>query len=284
LKEKKERKISRKALYLEVIDFLLDDIKTGQYPPGSKLPSEDQLAREFSVSRVTLREALRVLEDDGVIVRRHGSGTFVLDKKAVPIQTLSSIVSTSTIFKRAGLEDRFIKVGLRKIPANQRIAEKLQLFCGQEIWEVERVRTIGDKPAIYSFDFFPATFVPSGEEKKLNDYIHSLYHFLAKVCGQTPDEGECTFKPIISDKNLSTILSIPLATPLMYIETIDFNADKQPILYSREYYIPELIEFQAHRRRDESETDSKPNIFRLSGRFQEGDNFLQSQNVKAKKD
>ena len=256
MKEKKERKISRKALYVEVIDFLLDDIKDGQYPPGSKLPSEDQLAREFSVSRVTLREALRVLEDDGVIVRRHGSGTFVLDKKAVPIQTLSSIVSISTIFKRAGLDDRFIKVGLRKIPADQRIAEKLQIPSGEEIWEVERVRTIGEKPAVYSFDYFPASFVPPGEEKKLNEYIHSLNHFLSEVCGQTLNEGECTFKPIMSDKTLSAILNIILAAPLMYIETIDFNANNQPILYSRSYYIPELFQFQAHRFIDESETYS----------------------------
>lgn len=251
---KKNRIIKKKALYYEIVDFLLEDIKSGQYPPGSKLPSEDQLAREFSVSRVTLREALRVLEDDGMIVRRHGSGTFVLDKRTVPIQTLSSIVSISTIFKRVGLEDHFTKVGLRKIPANQRIAERLQISSGQEIWEVERVRTIGDKPAIYSFDFFPASLVPSGKEKSLNDYIHSLYHFLSEVCGQTSDDGESSFKPIMSDKNLSAVLNIRLATPLMYVETIDFNADKQPILYSRSYYIPELFEFQAHRRRDESET------------------------------
>jgi GntR family transcriptional regulator len=156
-----------------------------------------------------------------------------------------------------GLEDRFTKVGLRKIPANQRTAGKLQIPSGQEIWEVERVRTIGEHPAVYSFDFFPASLVPSGEEKRLNEYIHSLYHFLTEVCGETSDQGECTFKPILSDKNLSAVLKSPLATPLMYIETLDFNANKRPILYARSYYIPELFEFQAHRRRDESETNSQ---------------------------
>jgi GntR family transcriptional regulator len=253
LKERTERKIVKKALYFEVVDFLLEDIRSGKYSPGSKLPSEDHLSREFSVSRVTLREALRVLEDDGVIIRRHGSGTFVRDKRAVPIQTLSSIVSISTIFKRAGLEDRFIKVGLRKIPANQRIADKLQIRSGQEIWEVERVRTIGEKPAIYSFDCFPASFIPAGKEKKLNEYIHSLYHFLDEVCGQTSDAGECTFKPIMGDKNLSAVLKVRPASPLMYVETVDFNLDQQPILYSWSYYIPELFEFKAQRRRDDSE-------------------------------
>ena len=262
MKEKKERKIAKKALYFEVIDFLLEDIKSGQYPPGSKLPSEDQLAREFSVSRVTLREALRVLEDDGVIIRRHGTGTFVLDKRAVPVQTLSSIVSTSTIFKRVGLEDHFIKVDMKKHDANQRIAEKLRIPAGEEIWEVERIWTIGEKPAVYSFDFFPASFVPAGQEDKLNDYMHSLYHFLTEVCGQISDEGDCSFKPIISDKHLSAILKVKAASPLMYIETIDFNKSKQPILYCRSYYIPELFEFQAHRHRDETETYSKLNNVR----------------------
>ncbi len=259
MKEKIERKIAKKALYFEVIDFLLEDIKRGQYPPGSKLPSEDQLAREFSVSRVTLREALRVLEDDGVIIRRHGTGTFVLDKKAVPVQTLSSIVSTSTIFKRVGLEDRFFKVDMKKHPADQRIAEKLRIPAGDEIWEVERIWTIGEKPAVYSFDYFPASLVPDGQENKLNDYMHSLYHFLTEVCRQISDEGDCSFKPIISDKHLSDILKLKAASPLMYIETIDFNKSKRPILYCRSYYIPELFEFQAHRHRDETETYSNLN-------------------------
>ena len=252
MKSKQERKIKRKGLYLEVIDFLLEDLKSNQYPPGSKLPSEEQLAREFSVSRVTLREALRVLEEDGWITRHHGLGTFVMDKRSVPVQTLSSIVSISTIFKRAGLEGRFTKAELRKIPAPQRIAEKLKISAKEDIWEVERVRTMGDKPAIYSFDYFPASFIPSGQENRLNDYKHSLYHFLSEVCGQTSEDGESWFKPLMSDKKLSTILKIKLNTPLMYIETIDFNTDKRPILYSPSYYVPECFIFQAHRRRDES--------------------------------
>ena len=253
LLEAKERRIVKKALYHEVIGLLRDDIDNGRYAPGAKLPSEDQLAREFSISRVTLREALRVLEDDGVIVRRHGSGTFVRDKRAIPIQTLSSIISISTIFKRAGLEDRFIKVGLRKIPTNPRIAEKLRVSAGREVWEVERVRTIGERPAIYSFDFFPADFVPEGQERRLNDYIHSLYHFLSEICGQTSEEGESTFKPILSDKKLSSILKVRPSTPLMYIETLDFNPALQPILYSWSYYVPELFEFKARRRYEDSE-------------------------------
>lgn len=96
--------IKRKALYLEVIDVLMQLIQEGKYPPKSKLPSEEQLAQEFGVSRVTLREALRVLAEDGVIIRRHGNGTFIRDQKNTPVQDLSTILSISTMFARAGLD------------------------------------------------------------------------------------------------------------------------------------------------------------------------------------
>jgi len=171
--EEKERK-ARKSLYLEIIDLLMEDIRSEKYPPGSKLPSEEHLAHVLSVSRVTLREALRILEEDGMIVRRHGRGTFVLDRRTLPIQSLSTIISISAMFKKAGLEDRFEKVVYRKFSANRRIAEKLQISPGDGVWEAERLRTLEKLPAVYSLDFFPASFVPSKEERRLRDYEHSI--------------------------------------------------------------------------------------------------------------
>ncbi len=243
----RKRETGRGALYLQIIDFLFEDIKDGKYPPGSNLPSEEQLAREFSVSRVTLREALRVLEEDGIIIRRHGIGTFVRDRKIVPIQKLSKIFSTSVMFKKAGLGDQFAKINHNKIAAPRKVAEKLQISVGSEVWEVERLRTIGRQPAMYSLDFFPASIVPLGEEGKLKNYSHSLYKFLVEVCGQVPERGKCILKPITGDKYLSMIMNVPRTTSLMYIESVDLNRKQQPIICAREYYLADLFEFQVER-------------------------------------
>jgi GntR family transcriptional regulator len=251
---KTKRKISRKSLYLEIIDFLVEDIRTGKYPPGSKLPSEGELAHDFSVSRVTLREALRVLEEDGVIIRRHGIGTFVRDRKIMPIQKLSKILSASMMFKKAGLEDHFAKINYNKIPATRKIAEKLQIPLGSEVWEVERLRTIGKQPAIYSLDYFPASIIPRGGEEKLKNHTHSLYKFLAEVCGQVPEQGQCILKPITGDENLSAIMKAPRTTSLMYIESVDLNQNQQPIICAREYYLADLFEFQVERKDFDSES------------------------------
>jgi GntR family transcriptional regulator len=245
--------IRRKALYLEVIEVLTKGIQEGKYPPGTKLPSEEQLAREMGISRVTLREALRALSEDGILARRHGSGTFIRDKKAMPVQDLSTILSISTMFKKAGLEHQVLKADHRRMPASQRIAGKLQIQAGEEVWEVERLRAIGGKPALYSFDYFPAGLVPAGEEERIKDYLFATYYFLSEVCNQEIERGKCVLKPVLADERLQEIMKLPRNTPLMYIEIIDLNPEQKPISYAREYYCADFFEFQVNRRRSDSD-------------------------------
>jgi GntR family transcriptional regulator len=245
--------IKRKALYLEAIDILVQHIQEGKYPPGAKLPSEEQLAREMGISRVTLREALRVMSEDGMLFRRHGSGTFIRDKKAMPVQDLSTILSISTMFKRAGLEHKIVKADYGKIISKGRVAENLQTPPGAEVWKVERLRKIGDRFAMYALDYFPASFVPPEGEGKINDYLFSIYHFLHEVCGQSFDQGRCTLKPILADEKLIEIMKVSRNSLFMLIETVDLNPEGKPVLYAREYYFADLFEFQVNRRRGESD-------------------------------
>jgi DNA-binding GntR family transcriptional regulator len=240
--------IRRRPLYLEVIDVLMRDIQEGRYPPGAKLPSEEQLAREMGISRVSLREALRVLAEDGVLFRRHGSGTYVRDQKATPVQDLSTILSISTMFKKAGLEHQVLRADHRKIPAARRVAENLRIQPGEEVWEMERLRGIGGKPALYSFDYFPADLVPAGGERRIRDYSFATYYFLCEVCGQKIDRGKCTLKPVLADERLQEIMKLPRHTPLMFIEIVDLNPEQKPVSYAREYYRADFFDFQVNRR------------------------------------
>ena len=239
---------------MDVIDILMKRIREGEYPPGARLPSEDQLARELGISRVSLREGLRVMSEDGILFRRQGSGTFVRDKKAVPVQDLSTILSISTMFKRAGLEHKIVEAYYAKIIPTGRVAEKLQTPPGAEVWKVKRMRKIGDQLAMYSLDYFPASLVPPGREERFKDYLlFSIYHFLREECGQNSAQGRCTLKPILADEKLAEIMKVPRNTLFMLIETIDLNTEQQPVLYAREYYFADLFEFQVNRRRSDSD-------------------------------
>lgn len=94
-------KTDHRHLYLQVIDRIKKDIEQGVYKEKEKLPSEFELAKQLGVSRATLREALRVLEEENVIIRRHGVGTFV---SARPMFTsgIEQLSSVTEMIRQAG--------------------------------------------------------------------------------------------------------------------------------------------------------------------------------------
>ncbi len=96
-------KSDNRHLYLQVIDRLKQDIEEGVYKEREKLPSEFDLAKHLGVSRATLREALRILEEENVIIRRHGVGTFV---NAKPLFTsgIEQLNSVTNMIKQAGMK------------------------------------------------------------------------------------------------------------------------------------------------------------------------------------
>src|SRR5690606_36555064 len=96
-------KSDHRALYLQVIDRMKQDIASGVYKEKEKLPSEFELSKSLGVSRATLREALRLLEEDNVIVRRHGVGTFV-NSKPVFSSGIEELTSVSDMIRQAGME------------------------------------------------------------------------------------------------------------------------------------------------------------------------------------
>ena len=76
-----DRHTSDVPLYVQIADSLLDRIESGRLLPGDRLPAERELSEGLGVNRLTLRRALRVLESQGLLIRRQGSGTFVADPK-----------------------------------------------------------------------------------------------------------------------------------------------------------------------------------------------------------
>jgi len=77
--------VRQPPLSLQVEQILIERIRSGHYPPDAQLPAEVDLAEEFNVSRATVRSALNTLATLGLIVRRHGAGTFVTSNRASPI-------------------------------------------------------------------------------------------------------------------------------------------------------------------------------------------------------
>jgi GntR family transcriptional regulator len=120
--------------------------------PDGLLPSEAELGRRYNVSRATIREALSRLEQRGVVVRRHGVGTFVIASAPVIEAGLEQLESIDTLARRMGLETHMGAAEIEERTATAHEAEKLQVPADSPVLSVSRVIMMNEQPVAYLVD------------------------------------------------------------------------------------------------------------------------------------
>ncbi len=216
----------------------------GEFPPGSKLPNEDALCQRFAVSRITLREAVRGLIEEGYVVRRQGAGTFVTVGPALR-NSLDTNFSYTEYLESTGL--RVIKRVLeatRTMPSDE-VSSDLGLGEREEVVVVRRLRIAGKTPAIYSIDTIPADIVDA--KRDLREFGRSLYRLLASR-GHVVDHGRSVLTPVVANTALAEILEVPRGTPLQHMRQVDYDSTGRPELRSLEWHVPSVIELRDFRR------------------------------------
>ena len=231
----------------EAAEKLRDIIRSGTLSPGDKLPTEPRLARELSVSRATLRDALSLLEREGFLERKHGSGTFVKSLKPEVLLHLEMKRSVTELIASKGLIPGTKSLKLKNITATPEIATKLQLAPRSPIIRIERVRTANAQPVVYSIDYIPSWVVPNTPDSF--DENFSLYAFLETVCSQKIKNGTATLIPLSQVQSIAKILQIDPNSYLFLFEQVDLNQENKPIVYSREYFVPWIFKFTVLRTR-----------------------------------
>jgi GntR family transcriptional regulator len=232
-------------LFVAVSDRLRALIEDGTFPPGSRFPSEIELAHMLGISRVTLREGLRHLEEDGLIVRRHGIGTYVRNVAVKLISPLEQNLGLSEVISRSGFKPGLQGLNIRRGKADKYISQKLILGNRKNVVYVERIRTADEVPLVFTMDAIPE-FVLAGQELT-DDLGSSIYKFLEDRCGQQIMYGDARIETVKADSNLSKRLSVPINSVMILLEEIDYNQHNQPILFTREFYAKYVVEFTVRR-------------------------------------
>ncbi len=216
----------------------------GEFPPGSKLPNEEALCTRFAVSRVTLREAVRGLIEDGYVLRRQGAGTFVTSGP-----TLRNSLDTNFSYTEY-LESTGIKVSKKvldavRVTGADDVAADLNLAHDAEVVVIRRVRIAGRKPAIYSIDSLPADIVDAKRDMKA--FSQSLYKLLSSR-GHDVDHARSILTPVIATTEIAKILDVPAGTPIQHLKQVDFDTAGRPVMRSLEWHVPSVIELRVYRR------------------------------------
>jgi GntR family transcriptional regulator len=219
-------------------------IVSGKVPAGSRLPSESHLCDQYNVSRITLREAVQGLVQEGYVVRRQGSGTYVTRRPTLQ-NSLDTNFSYTEYLENAGIRAGKKVLSAKSVPADAETAEALAVEEGTRVVEVRRLRTADGQPAVYSIDAIPADIVSVAADRSA--LRGSLYRLLAEN-GHPVDHGEAIVAPAVAHKELAQLLDVDRGTLLQHLQQIDYDTSDRAVMFSLEWHVPSVFELRVYRR------------------------------------
>jgi GntR family transcriptional regulator len=214
------------SLYYQLKNIFLGYIKSGEWPLNYKIPTERQLCETFNISRITVRQALNELENEGYMYRKQGKGTFITTPKFV--QRLSSFYSFSDEIKKMGSVPSTEIISFYLMDADKTISEKLAIEIGQKVFEVKRLRLADGDPFAMETSYIPYKHTESMTEEFVREL--GLYNTLSEKCGLKPDEAMETFEAGLVGNDNSKVLKVSGRSPAMHLERIT-SAQGQIIEY-----------------------------------------------------
>ncbi len=213
-------------LYYQLETILRKKITSGDYSPDTPLPSEDALAEEYEVSRITVRQALSSLEQDGLVIRQRGKGTFVSEK-----------ADTLELPRFTGSIEDLILMGKRTktkviesawIDPTDIIRERLKVKAGK-VLRIEKIRYIEGDPFSHVFNYLP----PELGNKLPIDLVKSkpMLMIIDDELGVRANEADQSVEATIADAADASLLDIRVGDPLLKAERTVYDVKGNPVEY-----------------------------------------------------
>lgn len=214
--------------------------------PGDKLPSEPGLARQLGVSRATLREAMRAFEGQGVIRRRQGVGTFVVERSQVIETGLEILESIESLSRRIGLDVSMGVSHIDTVQASSEEAEGLGIASDAEVVRVSRVILAGTRPVAFLVDTLPKS-VLSPDDLALG-FTGSVLDLLLRRGDVSLTRSVAEIQAVAAAPEIARALGIQRGDVLLMVTARLFTAEELVVDYSLSYFLPGYFRFHVVRR------------------------------------
>ncbi len=234
------------TLTMATAERLREAIHQGNFAPGSQLPPELELIAMLGVSRTTLREALRALEEQRLIVRRRGLGTFVCERSI--LKDLSINFGISEMIRQAGLNPGTQEAVVRTEKASMAVAKELAIPKHSLVVVLDRVRTADGLPVVWSLDIISKELLGAHAIETMQLETMSFYQYLEENLHMQISRGLASLGPVTANDEMAAKLNVRPGTPLMHVVQTDYDASDRPILHSIEYHLPDAFLFVVNRR------------------------------------
>lgn len=229
-------------VYIQIHNQIKKDIEGGKWRVGERIPSERELAVDFSVSRMTLRQAIQTLVDEGILERRVGAGTYVASQKVQ--EKMSGVTSFTDVMLAQGKRPSSRTISYHVANPSISEMEKLKLQDGDQVLRMERIR-FGDGTPI-SFEVATVPYVLVQDFSK-SEVTRSFYHTLEKKGGYQLGGARQMVTATLASERIAEYLDIKRGEAILRLRQVSFLSDGRPFEYVRTQYVGSRFEFYLDR-------------------------------------
>lgn len=233
-----DRNNNTKPLYMQLEELIKRELDSGLYKPGDMIPRELEYQEKYNLSRITVRQAIKALADQGLLKRTKGRGTEVLSPKIV--EPLLKIKSFTEEMQEKGLliSTNYANIIITK--AFGEVAKQLNLPEGEEVYKLRRIRCVKDIPIVL-FD----TYLLRSLDMDLSNeiYLASLYEYLEKHKNIEIKRVVQRITATTTDKELSKLIQYNVGAPVLILKRQGFDNNGRLLEYTIGKYAAERYEY-----------------------------------------
>jgi GntR family transcriptional regulator len=215
--------------YVQLKEALTEVIERGVWNPGDQIPSEHELCDLFDVSRTVVRQALKEMSYEGLLVREKGRGTFVEEPKISSRSLVHSLTGFYEDMEGRGHPPVTDVLEQDIEPANPKIAASLGLDPLTPVIKLERLRFVQGEPIVLVSSYLPYHLCPKLIRADMRH--QSLYAFLKREYGLTITHGRRRIDAVLANEHEAELLEIEPGSPLLRLDSVSFMRDGTPLEY-----------------------------------------------------
>jgi len=233
--------------YYQLKEIMRERVQSDEWKPGDLIPSERELSEKYGISRMTARQAITDLVNEGLFYREQGKGTFVSQRKIT--QQLIRLTGFTEDIKARGQKPGTKVLSAQMFPADETTAEKLSIDPGTLIFRLQRLRLADDEPL--AIELSQINF--KGCERLLEEDLeqNSLYRLLETKYGIPLMEADQELEAGLAGNEEVQLLKISLGRPVLFTRRITYTERNQPIEYAKAVYCGNKYIFHTHLKRDQ---------------------------------
>lgn len=235
--------------HTQISQWLRSEIEKGRFKPEEKLPSENELAKKFDVSRVTIRRALQSLENDALIYRCQGLGSFVSDERTT--HNLIRLTDFNEDMAKAGLEASSKVIVFEPVETPAWLSDILNIDEGRKVIRIDRLRLGNGEPIAFDSTWLPALYGQLLDKDALKET--TIYKQLEEDYDIPIVRGCYRMSAELAEKELARHLDVPEKSALFLIDRISYTIGEKPVYYQKRYYRNDRVMYEMTLERDQAD-------------------------------